>query len=84
MENEIQGKQIEWATVVEFFTKRGRALSKEEITRLIDDDRRQREEEEQKRRSEEEVERRRVARLMEDLDDTQDFDAFAAQNKGTG
>ena len=42
MENEIQSKQIDWPTIVEYFTKRGRPLSKEEIQRLIDDDKRQR------------------------------------------
>lgn len=68
METELQGKEIEWSTVVEYFTKRGRPLSKEEIHRLADEDRRARDEEEAKKRSEEEAERRRVARLMEDLD----------------
>ena len=46
MENELQTKQLEWAVIVEYFTKRGRPLSKEEIQKLADDDRRQREEEE--------------------------------------
>lgn len=31
MENELQSKEVEWATIVEYFTKRGRPLSKEEI-----------------------------------------------------
>lgn len=31
MENEIQAKQIDWALIVEYFTKRGRPLSKEEV-----------------------------------------------------
>jgi hypothetical protein len=38
MENEIQAKQIEWATLVEYFTKRGRPLSKDEINKLIQED----------------------------------------------
>lgn len=42
MESEIQGKEIEWATIVEYFTKRGRPLTKEEVTRLIEEDKRQR------------------------------------------
>ena len=82
MENELQSKEVEWATIVEFFTKRGRPLSKEEIARLADDDRRQREDEEHKRRNEEETERRRVARLMEDLDDNNDFETFEMNQKG--
>ena len=84
MENELQSKEMEWSTIVEYFTKRGRPLSKEEINKLIDDDRKQREDEEQKRRSEEEVERRRLARLMEDLEGDQDFEAFELQQKGAG
>ena len=31
MESEINQKTIDWAFIVEFFTKRGRPLSKEEI-----------------------------------------------------
>lgn len=69
LESELQSKEIEWPLIVEYFTKRGRPLSKEEIGRLAEDDRRQREEDELKRRNEEEAERRRVARLMEDLED---------------
>jgi len=76
METELQSKEVEWATVVEYFTKRGRPLSKEEINKLIDDDRKQREFEESRKRNDEEAERRRLARLMEDLDDEQDFEAF--------
>ena len=50
MENEISAKQIDWPLIVEFFTKRGRPLTKDEIQKLIDDDRREREEEESKKR----------------------------------
>lgn len=66
---------------MEFFTKRGRPLSKEEIQRLIDEDRREKEEEETKRRNEEEAERRRLARLMEDLEDKEDFEEFEIRQK---
>ena len=31
MERELQQKQVDWSTIVEFFTKRGRPLSKDEI-----------------------------------------------------
>jgi len=58
---------------VEFFTKRGRPLTKEEIQKLQDEDRKQREIEETKKRAEEEAERRRMARLMEDLEEQEDF-----------
>lgn len=81
MESEIQGKEVEWAVVVEYFTKRGRPLSKEEIHRLIDEDRKAREDEEQKKRGEEEAERRRVARLMEDLEGEQDFETYEMQQQ---
>ena len=36
MEREQQGKTIEWEVVIEYFTKRGRPLSKEEIKQLQD------------------------------------------------
>ena len=66
---------------MEYFTKRGRPLTKEEIYRLMEEDRRQRDDEEHKRRTEEEAERRRVARLMEDLEDNQDYETFELQQK---
>lgn len=31
MERELQQKTVDWAAIVEFFTKRGRPLSKDEI-----------------------------------------------------
>lgn len=81
MENELQSKQLEWATIVEYFTKRGRPLSKEEITKLIDDDRREREEVEAKKRAEDDAERRRLAKLMEDLEDKEDFEEFEQRQR---
>lgn len=76
LESDISGKEIDWTTIVEYFTKRGRPLTKEEINKLIEDDRRQREDEEAKKRADEEAERRRIARLMEDLEGEQDFEAY--------
>lgn len=81
MENELQSKQLEWATIVEYFTKRGRPLSKEEITKLIEDDRREREEVEAKKRAEDDAERRRLAKLMEDLEDKEDFEEFEQRQR---
>ena len=46
MEREVQTKQLEWATVVEFFTKRGRPLTKDELQKLTEEDRKEREDEE--------------------------------------
>lgn len=40
MEHAIQAKTIEWHSVVEFFTKRGRPLTREEIKKLQDEDKR--------------------------------------------
>jgi hypothetical protein len=59
MEREMQVKQIDWSTVIEFFTKRGRPLSKDDIAKLVEEDRREREQEEIKKKQEEEAERRR-------------------------
>jgi hypothetical protein len=59
MERELQQKQVDWATVVEFFTKRGRPLSKDEILKLVEEDRREREQTLAKKRADEEAERRR-------------------------
>lgn len=44
MEHELQQKFIDWATIVEFFTKRGRPLSKDEIKKLQEEDRAEKEE----------------------------------------
>jgi len=60
-------KTIEWPTIIEYFTKLGRPLSKDEIKRLQDEDKRMKEEEEEIKRREEEAERRRMARLMDDF-----------------
>lgn len=65
MEYENSSKTIDWATIVEYFTKRGRPLSKEEIKKLVDEDKREREEEADRLRANEEAERRRMARLMD-------------------
>ena len=60
MERECQQKQVDWPTIVEFFTKRGRPLSKDEIAKLVDEDRKEREQAENKKRADEEAERRRA------------------------
>ena len=60
MEREIQVKQLDWPTVVEFFTKRGRPLTKDEILKLVDEDRKEKEIVETKLRADEEGERRRA------------------------
>ncbi len=40
MEKDMQVKTIEWATIIEYFTKLGRPLSKDEIKKLQDEDKR--------------------------------------------
>ncbi len=45
MEKDLQNKQFEWGVVVEYFTKRGRPLTKEEMSKLAEEDRRVKEEE---------------------------------------
>jgi len=67
MEKDMTVKTIEWPTIIEYFTKLGRPLSKDEIKRLQDEDKRMKEEEEEIKRREEEAERRRMARLMDDF-----------------
>ena len=69
MEKDMAVKTIEWSTIIEYFTKLGRPLSKDEIKRLKDEDKRMREEQDDAKRREEEAERRRMARLMEDIND---------------
>lgn len=76
MERELQQKQVDWSTIVEFFTKRGRPLSKDEINKLVEEDRREKEQELMKKRADEEAERRRNQRLMGELEEDQDFEAF--------
>ena len=81
MENETESKVLNWATIVEYFTKRGRPLLPEEIQKMKDEDRIEREEKEAKKRSDEEAERRRMARLMEDMEDKEDFEEFEMRQK---
>ena len=81
MERELQQKQVDWATIVEFFTKRGRPLSKDDIQKLVEEDRREREAIEQKQRADEEAERRRNQRIMGDLEDEEDFEAYELRQK---
>ena len=50
MENELQSKELEWSMIVEFFTKRGRPLSKDEIFRLAEEDKKARDDEESRKR----------------------------------
>jgi hypothetical protein len=76
MEHDYAGKPIEWTTVVEYFTKRGKPLTKEEIAKLVEEDRRQREDEEEQKRLNEEQERRRMQRLMDNLEEEEDFEAY--------
>jgi hypothetical protein len=47
MERDQNNKQFTWDTIVEYFTKRGKPLTREEIKFLADEDRRLREEEEE-------------------------------------
>jgi hypothetical protein len=86
MEHDYQGKPIEWATIVEYFTKRGKHLTKDEIARLVEEDRRIREEEDEQKRITEEQERRRMQRLMENLEEEEDFEAYQMriQNEEAG
>lgn len=74
MERELQQKQVDWSTIVEFFTKRGRPLSKDEIYKLVEEDRREREADEMKQRADEEAERRRNQRLLGEMDEEQQED----------
>jgi hypothetical protein len=77
MEHDIQSKTIDWSTIVEFFTKRGKPLSREEIKRLQDEDKRIHDEELERKRAQEEADRRRMQRLTEDLEeDLEDEDDY--------
>ena len=51
-------------------------MSKDEIQKLIEEDRRAREYEESKKRADEEAERRRNLRLVGELEEEEDFEAF--------
>lgn len=81
MERELQQKQTDWSNIVEFFTKRGRPLSKDEIQKLVEEDRRMREQDEMKLRADEEAERRRNQRIIGDIEEDEDFDAFEQRQK---
>jgi hypothetical protein len=50
MERDLNKKKFEWSVVVEYFTKRGKPLTKEEIKKLQDEDKRLKQEEEDERK----------------------------------
>jgi len=58
MEKDLNGKQFPWSTIVEYFTKRGKPLTKEEIIKLQEEDIRIKEEAKEAAKQEEEKERR--------------------------
>ena len=68
--------------IVEFFTKRGRPLSKDEIQKLVEEDRRAREAEESRKRADEEAERRRNQRIQNELEEEEDYEGTASRTKG--
>ncbi len=72
----MKGKAVEWSSVVEYFTKRGRPSTNYEIEKLKAEDRRIREEQEEEVRAQQDQENRRHQRLMDDLKDGEDFEAF--------
>jgi hypothetical protein len=76
MEQDMKGKAVEWSSVVEYFTKRGRPSTNYEIEKLKAEDRRIREEQEEEVRAQQDQENRRHQRLMDDLKDGEDFEAF--------
>jgi len=84
MEKETRGlKQIDWGTIVEFFTKRGRPLTKEEYNELVEEERREQEEKKEAKKREEEEERRRAADIIErnKVDDDEFEDEMPARFK---
>ena len=73
MERDTTGsKEIEWEYIIEFFTKRGRPLTKEEMTKLQQEDERIKLEGEEIKRKEEEMLRRQEQRLMQNIENDQD------------
>lgn len=38
MEQDLRGKMFTWATIVEYFTKRGKPLTKEDLKKLMEED----------------------------------------------
>ena len=76
MERDFSAKTIEWPVIIEFFTKRGRPLSKEEIQKLRAEDQKLREEEDAKKRKEEELEKRRLNAMTEQLAEEEDFETY--------
>lgn len=81
MEKDLQNKQFEWGVVVEYFTKRGRPLSKEEMLKLAEEDRKVKEDEMEQKRREEDQEKRKMQRLMEEMEQDEDFEAYQARLK---
>lgn len=60
MEKDLSLKSFPWSTVVEYFTKRGKPLTKDDIQKFIAEDRLVKEQEEEALRVSEETEKRRM------------------------
>lgn len=76
MEKDFTNEKLEWSTIVEYFTKRGRPLTKDELYKQIQQDLLRKEREADEGRLAEEAEKRRMSRLMEELKADEDYETF--------
>ena len=73
MERELQQKQCDWSQIVEFFTKRGRPLTKDQLLKLVQEDRAEKEQANARKRADEEAEARRNQRIEAEIEE-EDFE----------
>jgi len=77
MEREQDGaREISWATIVEYFTKRGKPLSKEEIYQLQHQDQVEQEREELKKKTEDDQQKRKMARMLDEKNENENFEEY--------
>jgi hypothetical protein len=76
MEKDQTSRQIDWATIVEYFTKRGRPLTKEELFNLQEEDQMEKDAQEHRKKVEEEASRRKMARLLDDNNEKENFEEY--------
>ncbi len=79
MESDLRGKMFGWPTIVEYFTKRGHPLSKEDMLRLQQEDQRIQEQQAEEKRLLEIENAKKMQKLMEAVEQEETFEQYEAR-----
>ena len=79
MESTLKGKKFYWAVIVEYFTKRGRPLTNEEIQQFRQEDKNIEEQKAYEQRQREIDAEERMAKMKEAAESNVDFETYQAR-----